>query len=184
MPTHTTLARCVAVLAVLAASSRARGDEAGPHRSPIALALSADGTRLLTANQGAGSVSLVDAKAGKVLREVATGEKPAGVALARDGRARVVTHWFGYDVAILDVADDRLDVVGKVEVGPEPRGVAIAPDGKVAYVAVGASNEVVKVDLDAKAVVGRLAVGREPRGVAIPCPTGRGCWWAMQGPRS
>ena len=167
MPTHTTLTRCVAVLAALAASPRARGDEAGPHRSPIALALSADGARLLTANQGAGSVSLVDAKAGKVLREVATGEKPAGVALSRDGRRGVVTHWFGYDVAILDVADDRLEVVGRVEVGPEPRGVAIAPDGKAAYVAVGASNEVVKVDLDAKAVVGRLAVGREPRGLAL-----------------
>ena len=31
-----------------------------PHRSPIALALSADGTRLLAANQTAGTVSLVD----------------------------------------------------------------------------------------------------------------------------
>lgn len=33
-----------------------------PHRSPIALALSADGTRLLAANQTAGTVSLVDTR--------------------------------------------------------------------------------------------------------------------------
>ncbi len=33
--------------------------------------------------------------------------------------------------------------------------------------AVGASNEVVRVDLDKREVTGRLAVGREPRGLAL-----------------
>jgi YVTN family beta-propeller protein len=138
-----------------------------PHRSPIALALSVDGTRLLTANQTAGTVSLVDMAAGRVLHEVPTGEKPAGVALSRDGRRGAVAHWYGYDLAVLALKDDRISVVGRVEVGPEPRGVAIAPDGKTAYVAVGVSNEVVRVDLDGRKVTGRLTVGREPRGVAL-----------------
>ncbi len=135
--------------------------------SPIALALSTDGARLLVANQGTGSVALVDPKAGKVLAEVATGDKPAGVALSKDGKRAVVTHWYGYDLAILDVRPDGLKVVGRVDVGPEPRGVVLSEDGSTAYVAVGASNEVVRVDLDAKSVTGRLAVGREPRGLAI-----------------
>ncbi len=42
---------------------RSRSDDE-PHRSPIALALSADGTRLLAANQTAGTVSLVDTEVG------------------------------------------------------------------------------------------------------------------------
>jgi YVTN family beta-propeller protein len=138
-----------------------------PHRSPIALALSSDGSRLLTANQTAGTVSLLDATAGRVLHEVPTGEKPAGVALSRDGRRGAVTHWYGYDLAVLEIKGDRIAVAGRVEVGPEPRGVAISADGAVAYVAVGVSNEVVRVDLDARKVTGRLAVGREPRGVAL-----------------
>jgi YVTN family beta-propeller protein len=138
-----------------------------PHRSPIALAVSADGTRLLTANQTSGSVSLVDPQSGTVLHEVPTGEKPAGVALSRDARRGVVTHWYGYDLAVLDVGHDRLEVIGRVEVGPEPRGVAISADGTTAYVALGASNEVVRVDLGARKVTGRLAVGREPRGIAL-----------------
>lgn len=141
--------------------------EPEPHRSPIALALSPDGTRLLTANQTAGSVSLVDPIAGRVLHELATGEKPAGVAISPDGRRGVVAHWYGYDVAILGIDGDRLTVAGRVAVGPEPRGVAIAPDGKSAYIAVGVSNEVVRVDLDSMEVAARLAVGREPRGLAI-----------------
>jgi YVTN family beta-propeller protein len=144
-----------------------KGEKSEPHRSPIALALSADGTRLLTANQTAGSVSLVDVGTGKVLDEVPTGDRPAGVALSMDGRRGVVAHWYGYDLAILDVGPERLGVVGRVEVGPEPRGVVLAGDGRTAYVAVGVSNEVVRVDCEAKAVTGRLPVDREPRGIAL-----------------
>ena len=59
-----------------------------PHRSPIALALSTDGTRLLTANQTAGTVSLVDTKTGRVLHEVKTGDRPAGVALSKRRSSR------------------------------------------------------------------------------------------------
>ncbi|MFI5460765.1 MAG: c-type cytochrome [Isosphaerales bacterium] len=146
-------------------SSPALGDE--PHRSPIALALSADGTRLLVANQTSGTVSLVDTKSGRVLHELKTGDKPAGVALSRDGRRGVVTHWYGYDLAILELKDDKIAVTGRVEVGPEPRGVAMTADGATAFVAVGVSNEVVRVDLKACKVSGRLAVGREPRGIAL-----------------
>jgi YVTN family beta-propeller protein len=146
-------------------SPAAKPDE--PHRSPIALALSADGTRLLTANQTAGSVSLVDTAAGRVLHELKTGDRPAGVALSRDGRRGAVAHWYGYDLAVLDLKDGRIAVAGRVEVGPEPRGVAISGDGRTAYVAVGVSNEVVRADLDARKVTGRLMVGREPRGVAL-----------------
>ena len=115
----------------------------------------------------AGSVSLLDTAAGKVLDEVKTGDRPAGVAFSNDGRRAVVSHWYGYDLAILDVAPGALKVVGRVEVGPEPRGVVIADDGRTAFVAVGVANEVVRVDLDDRKVTGRVAVGREPRALAL-----------------
>lgn len=145
---------------------------AEPHRSPIALTLSADGRRLLTANQTSGSVSLVDAESGRVLDELRTGDRPAGVAISADGRCAVVSHWFGYDVAVLGVNDSSLTLLGRLEVGPEPRGVAIGGDGKTAYVAVGVTNEVVRLDLDALTITGRLEVGREPRGLALT-PNGK-----------
>jgi YVTN family beta-propeller protein len=138
-----------------------------PHRSPIALALSADGSRLLVANQSSGTVSLIDPQSGAVLHEIPTGEKPSGIAISRDGRRGAVTHWYGYDLAVLEVGPSQLAVAGRVEVGPEPRGIAIAADGRTAYVAVGVSNEVVRVDLEARHVTGRLQVGREPRGLAL-----------------
>ncbi|MFO0888696.1 MAG: beta-propeller fold lactonase family protein [Isosphaeraceae bacterium] len=143
------------------------GGKIEPHRSPIALALSGDGRRLLTANQTSGSVSLVDTLAGKVLDECPTGDRPAGVALSADGTLGVVTHWYGYDLAVLSIVGDRLAVRGRLEVGPEPRGVVLSADAKTAYVAVGVSNEIVRVDVEAMKVTGRAAVGREPRGIAI-----------------
>ncbi len=150
------------------AQSRAgRPPHEEPHRSPIALALSADGARLLVANQTAGSVSLVDTRSQRVLDELKTGDKPAGVALSRDGRRGAVTHWYGYDLAILGVKDDHISLVDRIAVGPEPRGVALSADGNTAYVAVGVANEVVRVDLNSRKVTGRLAVGREPRGIAL-----------------
>ncbi len=161
------LAGGIIVSATLAAWGVPESRDAEPNRSPIALAVSADGARLLTANQTSGSVSLVDPKAGRVIQEVVTGDKPAGVAISRDGCRGVVSHWYGYDVALLEIKPEAIRVVGRVAVGPEPRGVVIAPDGVTAYVAVGASNEVVRVDLDSMKVTGRLAVGREPRGLAL-----------------
>lgn len=161
-PTLVTLA--IAALPCLAGGE---GPATVPHRSPIALALSADGKRLLTANQTAGTVSLIDAEGRKVLDEAAVGDKPAGVAFAPDGRRAAVANWYGYDLVVLEAKDDKLAIVGRVEVGPEPRGVAIAPDGKTAYVAVGAADEVVRVDLDELKVTGRLPVGREPRSLAL-----------------
>jgi YVTN family beta-propeller protein len=137
------------------------------HRSPIALAVSADSTRLLIANQTAGTVSLVDTSSGRVLDELKTGELPAGVALSRDGHRGVVTHWYGYDLALLTLKDDKIAVAGRVPVGPEPRGVAITADGAIAFVAVGVTNEVVRVDLNSLKISGRLSVGREPRGMAL-----------------
>ncbi|MFM7131477.1 MAG: YncE family protein, partial [bacterium] len=88
-------------------SGRLKLDESAD-KSPVSLALIDGGKRLLTANQTSGSVSLVDVPARKVLHEMATGNKPAGVAVSRDGKTAVVTHWFGYDAAILTIEGDKL----------------------------------------------------------------------------
>lgn len=136
-------------------------------RSPVTIAVFQDGNRVLSANQTSNSVSLVDVASKKVLFELETGNKPAGIAVSPDGRTALVTHWFGYDVAILKIEGDSLSIDSRVDVGPEPRGVVIAADGNLAYVAAGIENEVVRLDLRTKKVTGRVKTGREPRNLAI-----------------
>ena len=164
----------ILALVAITVARPALGDErpSTPDASPIALTLVGDGSTMLVANQTAGSVSLVDLAKGRVIRETPTGDMPAGVAANHEGTLAVVTHWKGYDLAVLALAADGATVVGRVVVGPEPRGVVIGPDGRTAFVALGASNEVVRVDLVDRAVTGRLVVGREPRAVALT-PNGK-----------
>ena len=162
---HTGRLATFAILLAITAMPSATGVEV--HRSPISLSLSSDGSKLLTANQTSGTVSLIDTAAGKVIAEIPTGDKPAGVAISKDGKRGVVTHWYGYDLAVMEVDAQGLKVTGRVAVGPEPRGVVLSGDGRVAYVAVGASNQLVRVDLDGLKVTGELTVGREPRGLSL-----------------
>ena len=147
-----------------------------PHRSPIALALSA-GRHPPARGQPDRRVGL----AGRHARRAGSSTSwrpatsPPGVAISRDG-----TPGRRHPLVRLRPGPARRSrttastVAGRVEVGPEPRGVVLAADGKTAYVAVGVANEVVQVDLEPLQVTGRLAVGREPRG-SPSRPTARSC---------
>ena len=163
----------VASALIASAPLAVSGDQATqggePHRSPIALALSADGTRLLTANQTSGSVSLVDTGGGPGARTRSpTGDKPGGRgALAR----RPARGGHATGTATTSPSSTSAPTGSRSPAGsrsaPSRAGSRSRRDGKTAYVAVGVSNEVVRVDLDARKVTGRLAVGREPRGLAL-----------------
>ncbi len=159
---HAALALLIVFSCLASAQSAENSD-----RSPVSLAVYQGGKRLVTANQTSGSVSLVDTTTRKVLHELPTGDKPAGIAVTADGKTAVVSHWYGYDVAVLKIEGDRLSVLGRIEVGPEPRGVAISNDSKSAYVAVGVSDEIVRIDLSGLKISGRVTVGREPRSISI-----------------
>jgi YVTN family beta-propeller protein len=138
-----------------------------PDRSPVDLVLTADEKWLLTANQTAHTVSLVDTAAGKVVAEVPCGQRPSALALTPDGKTALVTaNWSG-DLALFARDGARLRPAGKVRLGFEPRGVATSPDGKLAYVALTTAHAIAVVDLGERKVLDRIAVGRWPRYLAL-----------------
>jgi YVTN family beta-propeller protein len=146
-------------------------------RSPVHIALSADGRLALTANRDSDSVSLTDLAAGKLLAETHCGRRPAEVALSPDGRRAVVSNQFGHSVTLLALRNDQLQVEAELPVGAEPRGVTLSADGRFAYVALSAADAVAVVDISRRAVTLRIPVGREPWGVALS-PDGR---WLIVG---
>src|SRR5262249_10102455 len=79
----------------------ARQPPAEVARSPVALLLPADERRLLTVNQTADTVSLVEVAGGKVLAEVPVGRRPSGIALTPDERTALVTNTYGHDLTVL-----------------------------------------------------------------------------------
>ena len=118
-------------------------------------------------NETAGTVSVVDAQANKVLKTIKMpeGAKPMGVAVSPDQKRLYVANGRGKTVAVVDVATDS--IVGSVEVGVRPWGIALTADGRKLYSANGPSNDVTVVDTDSLKVIKKIPAGELPWGVAI-----------------
>lgn len=156
-----------AILWLAAAVSSKAEPAAEPDRSPVDLVLTADERWLVTANQTAGTVSLVDVGTGKVQDEVACGQRPSAIALAPDGRRLLVSGTYSGDITLLELLDGKLTRLASIPVGFEPRGVVFAPDGRQAYVALTTAHAVGIIDVDKRALVERIDVGHWPRYLAL-----------------
>jgi YVTN family beta-propeller protein len=105
----------------------------------------------------AGSVSVVDLNTSKVIKTIATGLHPSGLALDAEGRFLYVACANSDTVDVITTDDDA--VVETIVVRPEarlpfgsgPNALALAPDGARLYVANGTNNVLAVVDLGSKA---------------------------------
>jgi YVTN family beta-propeller protein len=101
------------------------------YKNPLGVVVDQDGRRAYVALHGAGTVAVVDLRAGKVLREVAVGKGPCDLALA-PGSLFVACE--GED-ALARVDLERLKVTGRWPTGQAPRGVAVLPQAGRVFVA-------------------------------------------------
>ncbi|HVX15214.1 MAG TPA: cytochrome c peroxidase [Pirellulales bacterium] len=136
-------------------------------RSPVDLVLSPDETWLITVNQTADSVSVVDIAKQTVAAEVPCGHHPSAIARAADGHRVAVTATYAGTLDLFDFDDGRLSPVGSITVGFHPMGVAIAADSRTAYVALEGASAVAVIDLEQRVVLDRIDVGRWPRWLAL-----------------
>lgn len=145
----------------------ARRPQPPSDRSPVDIAFTPDERFLLTANQSSNSVSLVEVASGAIAAERPCGERPAGLAVAPDGRRVAVASSYGGNLTVFDRTGANLTPVGLVALGFEPRGVVISPDSQFAYVALTSGSAVAVVDLAEVREVARIEVGRWPRYMAL-----------------
>ena len=116
-------------VSLLRASDGAVLDEVKVGRRPAAVAISADGGRVLVSGSYSGDVSVLAVQDNK-LRTVATirvGFEPHGIAVSRDGRTAYVALAAASQVAVLDLEHNQ--VAARIEVGRWPRYLALSPDG-------------------------------------------------------
>ena len=143
-----------------------------PDRSPVDLALSPDGSWLVTANETSNSVSLISTRDQKLLDEIPIGDHPAFIALCPDGHTVLVSCEYSGEIFVLDVVSGKLKIQGRIAVGFEPCGIAVAPQGTTAFVGLMASGEVAEVDWKGLKVLRKLKAGHWPRYLALS-PDGR-----------
>src|SRR5688572_29622068 len=103
-PDRTFFGACMAagLLALIAVSASSAGS------SNSLLDVSPDGTRLLTVNSDNGTVSVVDTKERKTLREIKVGDKPEGVTWIGDGPLAAVTVYREDQLVFINTLDGQV----------------------------------------------------------------------------
>lgn len=97
---------------------------------------SADGSRIIVANEEDNNLTVHDIASGKLLKAIDTkpyGNRPRGIKAAPDGQSYVATIEFGNKLVVLDAG---FNVVKVVPTGDTPYGVAFGRDGRRLYVAL------------------------------------------------
>lgn len=92
------------------------------------IAVTSDGKVAFTANIRSGTVSVLDLKSGKKIRDIAVGGEPEGIALSKEEQVLWVADLKGARVQAFDT--ESLDKIGEVATGPVPIRVAASPDGR------------------------------------------------------
>ncbi len=92
---------------------------------PMGIIMDAPRERLYVSTGRGGTLAVLTAADGKLLREIPAGARPWGIALTRDGRRLLSANGSSGDVTIVDT--DTLTVLGRVAVGRGPWGIVAGP---------------------------------------------------------
>jgi YVTN family beta-propeller protein len=120
-------------------------------RRPVALALSADGRWLYTANQRSGSVSVNDVEKGAAVAEIAVGRRVSDLVLMPDRRQILATDDDAHELVLLSGQGPAVEVIRRIKVAPYPVSVRASADGSRAFVASLWSRQVSILDLSPQA---------------------------------
>ncbi|AXC15440.1 hypothetical protein ACPOL_6196 [Acidisarcina polymorpha] len=126
-----------------------------------------DGRKIYTANLHAGSVSVLDAKTGKLIKVLQISKLVNRIALSNDGKRLFVTDGEGPKVIAIDTATD--EVVTKAVVSAPPFSVFPTPDGKWLLVGedLGSKGKIEVLDARNLTVQHAFDVDRLPFGIRV-----------------
>lgn len=136
---------------------------------PHGIALSADGSRLYVSNEGAGTVTVVDARAKRAIAELRVGRQPNQIALTPSGDQLWVSN--NGDSTISIVATSGASVVRTIPAGRAPHVIAMNPAKKTAIVTSEGDGTLDVFDLGTFERVSRIPVFAFPR-VLVVDPAG------------
>jgi PQQ-dependent catabolism-associated beta-propeller protein len=129
-------------------------------------------TRLYIANEDAGTASITDVKANRVIASMHVGLEPEGTAMSPDGRWVYITSESSSSVSVIDTQTGN--VVKQFLVGARPREAVFTSDSARAYVTAENGNVVSVVDTRDHKVIKTIELPRgegttqlKPKGVVV-----------------
>ena len=134
--------------------------------SPLALESASGVTRLWAVNPDNDSVTAFNAVTRAKLGEVATGAGPRTVAVALDGKVWV-TNKFDATLSVIDPTTRAVLSTITLPRASQPHGIAMSPTSAVAYVALEATGQMLRLSTSTRAITGTVSVGANPRHVSV-----------------
>ena len=128
-------------------------------------AVSVDGSRLVTANVGPGSVSIIDVPSRTLLGVVKVAEKVNRICLEPDGRFAYTADQGSPRIAVIDT--QLVEHVASIELPSIGFGTAVTSDGSQIVVALRTASEIAVVDRRSGEVVHRVATPDHPQAIVL-----------------
>ncbi|HKP83686.1 MAG TPA: PQQ-dependent catabolism-associated beta-propeller protein [Pyrinomonadaceae bacterium] len=139
---------------------------------PENFAIDDNATRLYIANEDAGTASITDVKANRIINTMPVGLEPEGAAISPDGRWVYITSESSSSVSVIDTQSGH--VVKQFLVGARPREAVFTADSARAYVTAENGNVVSVVDTRDHSVTRTIELPRvdgasqlKPKGVIV-----------------
>lgn len=132
-------------------------------RTPAQIAAGPEG-RLYLTHPDTRQITVVDGRAGSVLRTLSVPGQPFGLAVSRDGSSLFVGDWSGNRV--IRVSAETGTVAGEVAVGKDPAALVLDRSGRL-YVADRESRQVSVIDTTRMARIATVPVGEAPFALAL-----------------
>jgi YVTN family beta-propeller protein len=129
---------------------------------PHDLAIAPDGDRAWVTLNGTDELAVVDVAARRVIRYIATGQRPHDILFAPDGKLWV-TDWSGP----VHVFERRGKLRARIALGDESHHLAFTPNGRQAWITDHAANRIFIVDARRLRLVDSLLISGGPHHVAI-----------------
>lgn len=128
-------------------------------------AVSVDGSRLVTANVGPGSVSVIDVPSRTLLGVVEVAEKVNRICLEPHGRFAYTADQGSPRIAVIDM--ELVEHVASIELPSIGFGTAVTPSGEHIVVALREASEIAVVDRRSGEVVHRVATPDHPQAIVL-----------------
>ncbi|HYP40474.1 MAG TPA: beta-propeller fold lactonase family protein [Chloroflexia bacterium] len=142
------------------------GEESGEPASKSAVRdFPAPQGRILTANQAANTISLIDVATDTTIGTVGTGAQPHHVVGTPDGKEFWVTLYGENRVQVFDA--QTLKEIASVDLGASNDDLTFDPAGQRLYVSLGKNDEIAVVDVPARKLIQTVKVGKIPHGVKV-----------------
>ena len=125
------------------------------------------GREVWVGSNTAGTISIVDVAAWKVVATLDQGERPYRVTISPDGKLAAAALTVRSRIRLIDVATRKEIALMEAPANAQPVGMTWSADGKRLYVACQGINAIAEFDVAARKLLRTIAVGDGPDGVAI-----------------